>query len=112
MRSTTSTSRSSRASRSTMASVCMAVFGTATTVYMPDLMDEYTQDFGLFGVTIAIIGWLLVGTGFIVASTAVGAEFDGSSAPWVVRLKTRFHLFDPALGIPESSVDAKVGGGP
>ena len=93
-----------------LAATCMAGFSTATTFYMPDLMDQYVRDFGLFGVTIAIIGWLLAGTGFIVASTAVGAEFDRSTAPWVVRLKLRLRLYDPAVGVPEVSVDARAAG--
>jgi uncharacterized membrane protein YvlD (DUF360 family) len=84
-----------------LAATCMAGYGAATTFYMPELMNQYTNDFGLFGVTIALIGWLLGVTGFIVASAAVGAEFDRSTAPWALRLKARFRLADPALPAPQ-----------
>ena len=73
----------------------MAIFSLATTLYMPDLIDQYTGQFGLFGVTIAIIGWMLGAAVIIVASTAIGAEFDGSRAPWTVHLKDRYRLRDP-----------------
>ena len=80
-----------------LASTAMAVYGTATTLYMPGLMDTYTSDFGLFGVTIAIIGWLLAAAGIIVASAAIGAEFDESVEPWAVRLKSRHRLVGPTI---------------
>ena len=75
----------------------MAIFSLATTLYMPDLIDQYTAQFGLFGVTIAIIGWMLGAAVIVVASTAIGAEFDGSRAPWAVSLKDRWRLRDPNL---------------
>lgn len=81
----------------TLTATTMAVYSTATSVYMPDLIDQYTADFGLFGVTIAIIGWLLGAAGIIVASTATGAEFDRYDAPWAQRLKARLQLTDPGL---------------
>jgi putative membrane protein len=39
----------------------------------------------------------------------VGAEFDESTAPWAVRLKSRFHLVDPAMPLPEASEDLTSG---
>lgn len=83
-----------------LAAAAMALFGTATTLYMPGLIERYTSDFGLFGVTIAIIGWLLAAAGVVVASTAIGAEFDESPAPWARRLKARFRLVDPDIDSP------------
>ena len=77
-----------------------AVFGVATTIYMPPLITRYSNEFGLFGITIALLGWLLSASAVIVSSTAVGAELDASREPWVVRFKTRYGLFDPALGPP------------
>jgi uncharacterized membrane protein YvlD (DUF360 family) len=77
-----------------------AVFGVATTVYMPAVVTSSTQDFGLFGITISIIGWLLAAMGVLVASTVLGAEFDASLDPWIWRLKTRFRLYDPEQGPP------------
>ena len=88
----------------------MAVFSTATSVYMPDLIDQYTADFGLFGVTIAIIGWLLGAAGIIVASTSVGAEFDQSRAVWALRLKKRWRLLDPGMPVPAPSLCTRARG--
>ena len=65
----------------------------ATTVYMPAVVTSSTEDFGLFGITISIIGWLLAAAGVLVAeSTIVGAEFDASLDPWIWQLKTRLPL--------------------
>ena len=83
-----------------MAGAGTAVFGVATTVYMPAVVTSSTEDFGLFGITISIIGWLLAAMGVLVASTVLGAEFDASSDPWIWRLKTRFRLYDPEQGPP------------
>ncbi|HEY2879130.1 phage holin family protein [Nocardioides sp.] len=87
-----------------------AVYGIATAVYMPDLMERYTKEFGLFGITIVLIGWLLIVSGVIVVSAAVGAEFDESNALWAVTLKTRFHLLDPARPPPEADEGALTSG--
>ncbi len=82
-------------------SVAMSVYGTVTTLYMPGLIERYTSEFGLFGVTIAIIGALLGSAGIVVASAAIGAEFDQSRARWALRIKLRRHLTDPALPAPD-----------
>ncbi len=82
------------------AGAATTAFGVATTVYMPQAVTSSTEDFGLFGITISIIGWLLAAAGVLVASTVVGAEFDASPDPWIRRLKTRFGLFDPEQGPP------------
>jgi membrane protein len=87
----------------------MAIFSLATTLYMPDLIDQYTGQFGLFGVTIAIIGWMLGAAVIVVASTAIGAEFDGSRAPWAVSLKDRWRLRDPNLPALTPSTDEALG---
>src|SRR3712207_8923593 len=42
---------------------------------------------GLFGITIALIGWLLAVTLVLVASTAVAAELDRAQDPWALRLR-------------------------
>ena len=86
-----------------LAGVGSTLLALATTVYMSDLVLRYTDYYGLFGVTIAMVGWLLAAAGVIVASTAIGAEFDASQALWVRRLKVRFRLHDPAQVI---SLDA------
>ncbi|NPD06118.1 hypothetical protein HN031_15670 [Nocardioides sp. zg-1308] len=78
------------------AAVGTTAFSLATTVYMPVTVERYTEDFGLFGITIALIGWMLVGAGILVGSTAIGAEFDAARGARVVALKTRFGLHDPS----------------
>jgi membrane protein len=93
-----------------LAATAMALFGTATTLYMPSLIERYTSDFGLFGVTIAIIGWLLAAAGMVVASTAIGAEFDTSLAPWALSLKARCRLVDPHLGSPNRALATQGSG--
>jgi len=70
-------------------------------VYMPDLVDRYTREFGLFGITIAVIGWLLIVAGVIVTGAAVGAEFDASTNTWVIRAKQTFRLTDPGLEVDQ-----------
>ncbi|MET0999884.1 MAG: phage holin family protein [Marmoricola sp.] len=85
-----------------LTSVSMSVYGTATTLYMPEMIEVHTSEFGLFGVTIAIIGWLLGAAGIVIASTAVGAEFDQCRAPWALRLKERYRLWDPRQPAPTS----------
>jgi len=80
-----------------VSALATSVYGVATTVYMPSLVARYTNQFGLFGITIAIIGWLLAISGVLVASAAIGAEFDRCRAAWALRLKARFGLTDPTL---------------
>ena len=86
----------------------MSLFGIATPIYMPQLMTKTTNEFGLFGITITIIGWLLVASFILVACAALGAEFDASDARWLVRLKTRFQLVDPG----HEDLAAEPGRGP
>jgi uncharacterized membrane protein YvlD (DUF360 family)/uncharacterized BrkB/YihY/UPF0761 family membrane protein len=77
-----------------------ALFGIATTVYMAPLVTQYTEEFGLFGITIALIGWLLGASVVLVSCTAIGAEFDFSHGPLIRRIKTRLGLHDPAIELP------------
>jgi len=80
--------------------VGMTVFTIGTPIYMPELVTRSTEEFGLFGITITIIGWLLAVAFVLVACTSIGAEFDASDAPWLVRLKVRFGLIDPRAEAP------------
>ncbi len=86
-----------------LSAVLLAVYGRVTQLYMPRLVEKYTSEFGLFGITIALIGWLLAVSAVVVVSTAVGAELDRSQDDWVLRLKTRFRLEDPGLERPAST---------
>ena len=91
-----------------LTSTVMAIYSTATTLYMPDLIEQSTSQFGLFGVTIAIIGWLLGTSVIVVASAAIAAEFDQSRAGWIVRLKIRARLVDPRLPPPTAADEASL----
>jgi uncharacterized BrkB/YihY/UPF0761 family membrane protein/uncharacterized membrane protein YvlD (DUF360 family) len=84
-----------------VASIATAAYSVASTIYMPETLERYTQEFGLFGVTIALIGWLLAIAFILVGAAAVGAQFDVCLAPWALYLKTRFTLEDPELLRPE-----------
>ena len=91
------------------AAVGMTIFAIGTPIYMPDVMTRATNEFGLFGVTITLIGWLLAASFILVAATAIGAEFDSSDAPWLVRLKVRFGLVDPAAEAPVTIATERLG---
>lgn len=79
----------------TVAALGTTAYSLVTTLYMPALVNRYTAQFGLFGITIALLGWLLAIAGVLVASAAIGAEFDASEEPWVAHLKQRLGLRDP-----------------
>jgi len=91
------------------AAVGMTIFAIGTPIYMPDVMTRATNEFGLFGVTITLIGWLLAASFILVAATAIGAEFDSSDAPWLVGLKVRFGLVDPAAEAPVTISTERLG---
>jgi membrane protein len=84
-----------------VASIATAAYSVASTIYMPETLERYTQEFGLFGVTIALIGWLLAIAFIVVGAASIGAQFDACLAPWALYLKTRFKLEDPDLVRPE-----------
>ena len=92
--------------------VGMTIFAIGTPIYMPGVMTRATEDFGLFGVTITLLGWLLAAAGILIACAVMGAQFDSSDAPWLVQLKRRFALTDPGAGEPAEPVaePREVGG--
>ncbi|MEU4288124.1 YhjD/YihY/BrkB family envelope integrity protein [Kribbella sp. NPDC026596] len=61
-----------------IATICASVYSLVATVYMPEQMETYSERYGLFGVTLALVGWLLVVSLILVAATVVAAEFDRS----------------------------------
>ncbi len=93
-----------------VSSIGSAAFSVASAIYMPETMERYTQEFGLFGVTIALIGWLLAIAFIVVSATAIGAQFDSCLAPWALALKTRFRLEDPAIVRPEPTEADRTAG--
>jgi len=80
----------------TVAAVAMTALSAATPIYMPGLIVKSANQFGLFGITVTLIGWLLVAACLLVGAASVGAEFDASETCWVLRLKARWGLLDPA----------------
>ena len=66
--------------------LCTA-WGYVTTVYMPRLMTSYSERYGLFGVTIALVGWLLCISFILVASTVVAGELDRAPEAWATRIR-------------------------
>jgi membrane protein len=75
-----------------LAAVGVAVYSLATTVYMPALLESYSLRYGIFGVTLALVSWLLCISLIIVATTIVAAEFDRSDERWARRLRARLHV--------------------
>ena len=92
-----------------VAGVATALYSVATTIYMPGLIERSTNGFGLFGITISIIGWLLAISVILVASAAIGAEFDACQAHWVRALKSRFGLEEPGTERPPPTAADKGG---
>ena len=72
------------------------VYAVATTIYMPRQMNRYSEQYGLFGVTLALVGWLLCIAFIIVSATVVAAEFDRSEDRWARNLRRRLGLETPA----------------
>jgi membrane protein len=90
-----------------LTAACTSLYGVASTVYMPRLLESYSERYGLFGVTLALIGWLLCITLILVAATAAAAEFDRAQAPWARRLRARFGI-EPAAVAARSAEPAGV----
>jgi membrane protein len=75
-----------------LTAVCTGAYAIATTIYMPRQMETYSQRYGLFGVTLALIGWLLCIALIVVAATVVAAELDATHARRAMRPRDRFGL--------------------
>lgn len=72
------------------------LYAVATTIYMPGLMNRYSAQYGLFGVTLALVGWLLCIAFIVVSATVVAAEFDRSEDRWARNLRRRLGMETPA----------------
>jgi membrane protein len=70
-----------------LTAVCSGLYGIASTVYMPQLLESYSLRYGLFGVTLALVGWLLAIAMILVAATVVAAELDRAPEAWARRLR-------------------------
>jgi len=78
-----------------LTAVCTGLYGVATTIYMPRLMGTNSERYGLFGVTLSLIGWLLCIALVVVAATAVAGEFDRAPERWARRVRARLGI-EPA----------------
>jgi uncharacterized BrkB/YihY/UPF0761 family membrane protein len=65
-----------------LTAVCSSAYGIASTVYMPRLLESYSLRYGLFGVTLALVGWLVCISFIIVGATAIASEFDRAPDRW------------------------------
>jgi membrane protein len=75
-----------------LAAVATSLYGIATTIYMPRLMESNSERYGLFGVTLSLVGWLLCIALIVVAATVVAAEFDRAPESSAHRLRVRLSL--------------------
>ncbi len=67
----------------------VTLYGLASTVYMSRLITSYSERYGLFGVTVALVGWLLCVSFIVVAATVVAAELDRAPEDWARRLRAK-----------------------
>ncbi|WP_029432218.1 YhjD/YihY/BrkB family envelope integrity protein [Blastococcus sp. URHD0036] len=72
-----------------LTAVCTGAYGVVSTVYMPRLLESYSLRYGLFGVTLALVGWLLAIAVIVVASSVIAAELDRAPEPWARRFRAR-----------------------
>jgi membrane protein len=84
----------------TLTAVGASIYGVATTIYMPRVMESNSEQYGLFGVTLSLYGWLLCVAAIVVAAIVVAAEFDRAPEPWARGLRTRLGI-EPATGPAE-----------
>ena len=70
-----------------LAAFCSSIYGVASAILMPRQLETYSERYGLFGVTLALIGWLVGIALILVAATAIAAEFDRTEAPWARRIR-------------------------
>ena len=75
-----------------LAGMLSSVYGMVSSIYMPPLMGSYSQRFGLFGVTLALVGWLLSIAVIVVIATVVASEFDRAPEPWARRLRVQLRV--------------------
>jgi|1186.fasta_scaffold05349_2 membrane protein len=95
-----------------LTAVCTGVYGVASTVYMPRLLESYSARYGLFGVTLALIGWLLCIALIVVASTAIASEFDRDRSAWARRARRALHLEPEEAGVAPHEAVLVAGAGP
>jgi membrane protein len=88
-----------------------SAYGIVSTVYMPRLLERYSEQYGLFGVTLALIGWLLAISLVVVAATVVAAEFDRAPDPWARRIRVALRI-EPGIDQVAQAPDPGAGVAP
>jgi membrane protein len=83
-----------------LAAVASSIYGVASTIYMPRQLESYSERYGLFGVTLALVGWLVGIALILVATTAIASEFDRTEARWARRLRRTMRIGPPAVDTP------------
>jgi uncharacterized BrkB/YihY/UPF0761 family membrane protein len=83
-----------------LAAVASSIYGVASTIYMPRQLESYSERYGLFGVTLALVGWLVGIALILVATTAIASEFDRTEARWARRWRRRMRIGPPAVDTP------------
>jgi len=91
-----------------LAAVGTAGYGVASIVYMPGLMERYSLRYGLFGVCVALVGWLLASALILIAATVIAAEFDRAPEPWARRLRAWVGVQGEPADIPDTGAGAPV----
>jgi membrane protein len=79
------------------------VYGMASTIYMPRLLESYSRRYGLFGVTLALIGWLVCIAFIIIVATAAGAELDRAPDTWARRIRQGLGIEPAAAEAPDAT---------
>jgi membrane protein len=92
-----------------LAAVCTSIYGVVSTIYMPRQMESYSERYGLFGVTLALIGWLVGITLILVATTAIASEFDRTEAPWARRIRRALRIQTAVVGPVPAEALSRVG---
>jgi membrane protein len=75
-----------------LTAVATSLYGVATTIYMPRAMEANSERFGLFGVTLSLVGWLLCIAIIMVVATVLATEFDRAQDHWARRLRARLRI--------------------
>jgi membrane protein len=87
-----------------LAAACTAAYGAATAVYMPRLLASYSLRYGLFGVTLALVGWLLCVSLIVCCTTVIAAEFDRAPDRWARRLRGRLRIGSDPEAVPDQDL--------
>jgi uncharacterized BrkB/YihY/UPF0761 family membrane protein len=82
-----------------LTATCTSIYGVASTIYMPRLFETYSERYGLFGGTLALIGWLLCIALIIVGATSIASELDRAPDSWARRTRRAIRI-EPAADDP------------